>query len=74
MGIAGVVLSVGFAPTYVGVEVLYADVGAAYVCMGIAVCAAPKVVDGLIMVITGAAADVGVPAEYVVMGGAAFAE
>jgi len=71
MGIAGMVLSAGAAPTYVGVEVLYAVVGAANVCMGIAVCAAPKVADGLIMVVTGAA---GAPAEYVIVGGAAFDE
>jgi len=65
MGIADAVLIAGAAPTYVGIEVLYAAVGAAYVCM---------VADGLIIVVIGAAADVGVPAEYVIVGGAAFDE
>jgi len=74
MGIADAVLIAGAAPTYVGVELLYAAVGAAYVCIGAAVGAARKVADGLIIVVIGAAADVGVPAEYVIVGGAAFDE
>jgi hypothetical protein len=63
--VAGMLLIAGAAP-------LYAVVGGAYVCAGIDVCAAPYVPDEPIVVITGAAADVGVPPENVaaVVGGA----
>ena len=67
MAVAGMLLIVGAAP-------LYAVAGAAYVCTGIAVCAAPYVADGAIMVVTGAANDVGVPAENVAVGAAMFDE
>jgi hypothetical protein len=51
-----------------GAAPLYAIVGAAYVCAGIDVCAAPYVPDEPNMEVTGAAMDVGVPAENVAVG------
>jgi len=84
MAIVGEVLIVGAAPD-VGSEALYCLTGAAYVCVGIAVeaayvcvgiaaCAAGYDPDEPIMVVTGAAADVGVPAENVIVGGAMLEE
>jgi len=85
MAIAGVVLIAGAAPD-TGSEELYLLVGAAYVCagiaagaayvcVGIAACAAGYDPDEpIIMVVTGATADVGVPAENVIVGGAMLEE
>jgi len=64
MAVAGMLLIVGAAP-------LYAVAGAAYVCTGIAVCAAPYVDGERIMVVTGAATDVVGPGENVVVCGSA---